>query len=77
MHISVTAMATDSAATALSVATIFTVVCISLSHWCAHHCHTNVNIAVTALSVDTAQTAVTLPGGVLWGKRDRDDRRKS
>ena len=29
-----------------------------LSQWCAHRCHTNVNIAVTALSVDTAVTLV-------------------
>ena len=25
-----------------------------LSQWCAHHCHTNVNIAITALSVVSA-----------------------
>ena len=29
-----------------------------LSQWCAHRCHTNVNIAVTALSVVTAVTLV-------------------
>ena len=53
MHISATAMATDSAATALSVATTFTVM--------AHRCHTNVNIVATALSVDTAVTAMSVP----------------
>ena len=54
MHISVTAMATNSAVTAVSVATTFTVECTSLSD-------TNVNIAVTALSVDTAVTALPVP----------------
>ena len=43
MHIDVTALATDSAMAALSVATTFTI--------CAHNCYTNVNIAVTVLLV--------------------------
>ena len=65
VHTSVTAVTTDSALTAVStdsaVAAMFTLV------WqrCAHHCessgnwhrwHTNVNIAVTALSAATADT---------------------
>ena len=39
MLINVTAMATDSVATALSVATTFTVVGTMLSHKCEHRCH--------------------------------------
>ena len=50
MHISVTAMATTSVATALSVATTFAVMCTS--------CNTKVNIAVTALSATTTTTLV-------------------
>ena len=50
MHISVTAMATDSAVTALSVATTFTMICTSMFH--------NVDIIVTALSVVTDVTLV-------------------
>ena len=46
MFINVTAMTTDSAVTALSFATTFTVIRI--------HCHTNMNIAVTALPVGTS-----------------------
>ena len=32
-----------------------------LSQWCTHRCHTNVNIAVIALSVNTAVTALPVP----------------
>ena len=53
MHISVTAMATDKAVTTLSVATN--------SQWCTHRCYTNVNIAVTELSMVTAVRALSVP----------------
>ena len=49
MLVSVTAMATDSSVTTLSVGTTFS----------AHRCHTNVNISVTALSVVTPATMCT------------------
>ena len=32
-----------------------------LSQWCAHRCHTSVNIAVRVLSVDTSVTALPVP----------------
>ena len=59
MHSSVTAMATDSAATALSDAPTFTVMCTSLSRYCensfrsavsCHRWHTSVYSNVTTLS---------------------------
>ena len=54
MHISVTAMAADSALAALSVATTFG----------THHCHNNVNVAVTALSVFTTTTLTSVHSNV-------------
>ena len=42
-HSVVTKMCTLISVTALSVATTFTVMCTSLSHQCAHRCHTNVS----------------------------------
>ena len=51
MHISVTAMATDSVVTAQSVANKFTVMYISLLHKC--------ELAVTAVSMVTAVTPLS------------------
>ena len=72
VHISVTAMATDSAATVVSVVTTSTVVCTSLSQRCqltllsqhcqCHRCHSAVSCQVTAVthSVHSNVTVLSL-----------------
>ena len=61
MHISVTAMTTDSGVTALSVATTLTVMCTSLSHYYEHRCHNAVSCHRCHTSVHSNVTALSSP----------------
>ena len=67
MHISVTVMATDSAVTALSVATTFTMICTSMFHKCGHYCHSAVSCHRCHTSVHSNVTALSLPS-LLHGR---------
>ena len=61
VHISVTAVTTDSAVTALSVATTLTVMCTSLSQRCqCHRCHTSVHSNVTSRHCHRCCTVISL-----------------